>query len=945
MRLVFWLLIAVFCFAGKVYGQKIPNFDFHTSIKSDSFNKNIIAFEDGSFATKEIIKNKKDEYEILISRYSECLELLWAHKIKARAISNQFIKYKSFLTQISEAENNNLILVYTNFDISSYPLKQEAIVVKFSYGGDILWFRKLNLNNQPDMQIQSLNCNYIKDDGYFISGSKDTLNSILIYLVSFYTKISKDGKFIYGHKFQDMWNSGGESKIHLSSNKEIILSNGAGIHKIDSTGKKLMSIHGNMFGVNTTFYHRIYLGTSDKNSNIYCAGELQLSNTITQRSSFLLKLDKSGKKIWAFSYADFLNTFPGKGFILKNLFIDQNDNVQLVFSARQEKTLFPTLIVTSDTAGNVLSAKYFKNICLTYLSWDYASAIDETIYNNNILSYKDIAQTSDSGFIFISGNQAGETQITKIDKSLTKQCYTIDSSISKLVSSAEVIVNTSNTTSGYNLLDTVISATGMNFKSVMGCSDNYSFADLGNDTVICDDKEYVLSSKQKASYKKLWSTGDTTQSIKIASSGKYWLTISSGYCTNTDTVTIIFREEIKSNISDQAICPYDSVLVKAPNVNAAKFYWIKPDKSIFRQHDIWAKDTGSYYLLLDGNGNCLNIDTFRLQHNNLPKSSAGPDTLLCYNQSYEMQGKGGITYKWIPAKYLSNDTIANPIAKAPNEQLYMLIVKNAYGCADTSQMWLKVKPKLEVKLTAQNQSVCFGEKVQLQAKASGGDSLHYMYKWQHTEVKEPVYQTTLHQSSWIKVTLEDDCSETAEDSIFITIKPTPIAAFYTNPKDTSIEGNKIAFINQSRYSTTYHWSFGNGKGSNSVNPSYIYTDTGKYFITLISQNTNGCSDTAYGQIYIGEKFRIFIPNAFSPDGDLVNDVFSVYGTGIKEYSYQIYNRWGQRIFTSIPAKQSWNGAVENRGELVQMDVYFYVLKVKDVENRTHYFNGTINVLK
>jgi len=78
----------------------------------------------------------------------------------------------------------------------------------------------------------------------------------------------------------------------------------------------------------------------------------------------------------------------------------------------------------------------------------------------------------------------------------------------------------------------------------------------------------------------------------------------------------------------------------------------------------------------------------------LPAATAGPDTTLCYDQTYTMQGAGGITYLWTPAKYLDNDTIAHPKATLPNTQLYTLVVRNKQGCADSAQVLLKVRPKV-----------------------------------------------------------------------------------------------------------------------------------------------------------------------------------------------------------------------------------------------------------
>ncbi|RYD81322.1 MAG: T9SS type B sorting domain-containing protein [Sphingobacteriales bacterium] len=632
-------------------------------------------------------------------------------------------------------------------------------------------------------------------------------------------------------------------------------------------------------------------------------------------------------------------TIPPLGLNPHNLEISKNREIIFLNSDRDIQNKYaPTTLIKLGLDGNILRSNYYSEI---YLESNNFGA------RGNYGNRNDFSLTADTGFIVAGFSNKDITRIVKTNKNGTTECNVIDTSIVRTETNISLDKIIFKSGPGFALADIKINSIPIKYRKTIQCADRfYPDAFLNNDTVICSSAPYILNVKQTVQSKYFWSNGDTTSSLEITKPGKYWVSITSGFCTVSDTVNILFHNQLaKLKTKTAAICPYDSFLLQAPDTTLP-VRWQTPTGSILWGKHIWIKDTGNYILSLTNSQTCKNIDTFRLFHHPLPKSSAGPDTLLCYNQSYEMQGKGGIKYKWIPAKYLSNDTIANPIAKAPNQQLYMLVVKNAFGCADTSQMWLKVKPKLQVKLSAQTFSVCSGEIVQLQAKASGGDSLHYTFTWNNSTVTDSVFNAQLHKSSLIKVTLNDGCSEPASDSIFILVKPTPIAAFYTNPKDSAISENTIQFINQSIFSNNYIWNFGNGEISYSQNPTYIFTDTGKYFVTLIATNSSGCSDTAFGNIYIGEKFRIFIPNAFSPDNDLVNDVFSVYGTGIKSYSYEIYNRWGAKIFTSNNLnKLSWNGAVENKGETVQMDVYFYVLKVRDIENSMHYLNGSIHLLK
>ena len=931
MRVIFCLLILVLGFGGNAFGQKPFEVLIHGQ-KTFSDDKTLLPLQDGGYIIRVVLSNTRHNSSgVCITRFDACHNILWS-----KIIPDEIFNFSQKRNIILTADNGYVLCNAVSDGLNYWP-----VIIKLNDNGEILWSKKLSMKISPDEIWNGYPgvCAPTSDSGIIVGCNVGYHSNSGQHVLNMVTKLNSSGDVVWSKKLISTNNIQTIEKILIMPDSDFAvvmsfreeLSTYTAVIKMNSAGKirwhkkigKLLATSGPANGIHA-FKNDAEV---DKNGNIYLLALHKTNVTSLGEVSYysqIIKIDSNGK--YQRNYTINSNSLIKKFSEFTNFYVTKNQSIIFTATNSDKNAIYGEM----DMNGKILWLKHFPD-------------------HNATWSNPEIHETADNGILCLNSISPITTELTKISQNGISACKGKDSSFWVLWYFNEITDQTIHEDTGYvsGNIDLKLADTHTSANIICG-QEFYPISDLDNDTIICNAKSFTLRAGEDNlgyGHKFMWSTGSTDSVITVTKSGKYWLAISSGYCTNTDTVNIVFREEIQSKIPDQSICPYDSVLIKAPNISAAKYYWIKPDKSIFKQHDIWAKDTGTYYLMLEGNGNCLNIDTFRLQHHKLPQASAGPDTILCHNQSYEMQGKGGISYKWIPAKYLSNDAIPNPIATAPDTQIYMLIVKNAFGCADTSQMWLRVKPKLQVKITAQNQAVCSGEKVLLQAFASGGDSLHYTYNWQNIENKETAFETTFKQSGWIKVTLEDGCSERAKDSIFITVKPTPVAAFYTDPKDSAIAENKVQFINQSQHATNYQWSFGTGETSNSANPTYIYTDTGKYLITLIAQNTNGCSDTAYGQIYIAEKFRIFIPNAFTPDGDLNNDVFSVYGTGIKDYSYEIYNRWGERIFTSSATKPNWNGAVENRGEVVQMDVYFYVLKVKDIENRMHYFNGTINLLR
>jgi len=328
-----------------------------------------------------------------------------------------------------------------------------------------------------------------------------------------------------------------------------------------------------------------------------------------------------------------------------------------------------------------------------------------------------------------------------------------------------------------------------------------------------------------------------------------------------------------------------------------------------------------------------------------PIANAGPDTTLCYDETYTMQGSGGITYLWTPAKYLSNDTIADPIATLPNTQRYMLYVRNKYGCEDSAQVLLTVKPKLRVKISGGSSPVCNGTIITLIANASGGDSLHYSFNWPYDSTIGKMLTTKINASGWYKVTLNDNCSRQTADSFFIDVIPKPVADFIVlNQKPYRIQ-TAIKFQNKSKQAYDYLWIFGDNDSSIVMNPEHIYQDSGTYKITLISYSIGNCSDdTVYSFIHIiNDELLIYIPNAFTPDGNGINDIFNISGVGIASYRYSIYNRWGEELFNSTATNHLWDGTFKNVP--VMEGVYIYQLDVTDISGNHHYLSGNITLMR
>lgn len=156
---------------------------------------------------------------------------------------------------------------------------------------------------------------------------------------------------------------------------------------------------------------------------------------------------------------------------------------------------------------------------------------------------------------------------------------------------------------------------------------------------------------------------------------------------------------------------------------------------------------------------------------------------------------------------------------------------------------------------------------------------------------------------------------------------------------------EISFDNYSSDAQFYDWSFGDGAISTFQHPIHSYEKDGKYLVRLIAKNTNGCKDTTFTEIEIDPEYHFYIPNAFTPDNDGNNDIFTTVGEEIEEFTMMIYNRWGELIYETYDLNSGWDGTTKGGETLAMEGVYVYKIKLRDWEGLYHNFTGKVTLIK
>jgi gliding motility-associated-like protein len=202
----------------------------------------------------------------------------------------------------------------------------------------------------------------------------------------------------------------------------------------------------------------------------------------------------------------------------------------------------------------------------------------------------------------------------------------------------------------------------------------------------------------------------------------------------------------------------------------------------------------------------------------------------------------------------------------------------------------------------------------------------------------------------LTVTGNNGCTSTYTNNNMITVNALPEANF-TIPEVISIIQPSVQFNNTSLNAVTWSWDFGDvndplNNTSTQENPSHTYSQPGVYCAMLYVKNAAGCMDTVEYCVTVEPEFTFYIPGAFSPNGDGLNDYFSGKGENITEYEMSIYDRWGNLLFYSDDLNKQWDGMVKGGKEALLMDVYVYNINIKEGKfGQHHNYIGTVTIVK
>lgn len=282
----------------------------------------------------------------------------------------------------------------------------------------------------------------------------------------------------------------------------------------------------------------------------------------------------------------------------------------------------------------------------------------------------------------------------------------------------------------------------------------------------------------------------------------------------------------------------------------------------------------------------------------------------------------------------SNQVNPNYLYNAPGTIPVNLTVEDVNGCVDdTTQIvnWFPVPPILIIEPSIfigcapqdvffNNLSTPIDDTYDIQwTFGDGGTSTEISPSY--TYENPGVYDVSISVTSPIGCMISDFFPN------WITVFESPTAAFTFSPNQPTNFLPDVDFTDQSIDAAQWFWDF-NGQG-NSIdqNPMFTFPDTGLQEVTLIVTHETGCQDTTIQIIDIAPKVAYFLPNAFTPNSDAVNDLFYGKGffLGMQNFNLTIWNRWGELVFETTDPDEGWNGRKNNEGRNSPQGVYVVVV--------------------
>jgi len=341
--------------------------------------------------------------------------------------------------------------------------------------------------------------------------------------------------------------------------------------------------------------------------------------------------------------------------------------------------------------------------------------------------------------------------------------------------------------------------------------------------------------------------------------------------------------------------------------------------------------------------NCKDSIDFQLIVGVPPTVSISPvSAVICEGESVTLSADGATNFVWYPDATLSSNIGVSVVSTPLITTNYEVIGTDLIGCEDTSNIVVSVIPLPTASIVSGGGVVCSGDSASIVVNLTGNPNWNITYSVNGSvssvsSSTSPVIIYSNLEGTYTIPFISDanGCTNVGTGSELVDVINTPQANVDFSPENPNMLNPEVSFINNSIFSNSYLWLFGdNSPNSTEFEPSHVYDLDDTYQVLLLAEN-GPCTDTAFVVVTVDPYYALYVPNTFTPNDDGRNDDFVPKGVGIKEFEIYIFNRWGEEVFHSVDMDVCWDG-----GKAVPSS-YSYVISVVDKMGEFHRKTGNI----
>jgi len=464
---------------------------------------------------------------------------------------------------------------------------------------------------------------------------------------------------------------------------------------------------------------------------------------------------------------------------------------------------------------------------------------------------------------------------------------------------------------------------------------------LGKDTGTCGTASVTLDAGKGISY--LWNTGETTRTIVASHTGDYIVTVSNGFCEGSDTIHVSINKplDLTNTVVTNIDCGVAMGQIEVMPTGGRYPYTYYFNGLGQGTDSLYPKlDPGTYTVRVIDAVGCEIAQAFSVVEHTatIIRATASGTKPTCYDAT-----DGSITVqvnKGVPPFEYTIDTFktsqTTPVITGLKQGNYHIYIRNAV-CIDSVSIELPAPSPLKTGVSLTNE-LCERGNGTIEVNPSGGTS-PYKFYWGSTLMTQ---NSISNLSSGTYSILIRDAQNCRLDSI-VTIENNDVDPVHIWNRDTTINMGQSVTLKATN-SVDYAWTPEESLSCTDCSSPVATPDS---TITYVVSTVTGlnCIPTDTVTITVTHYKRLFIPTAFTPNGDGQNDVFRVKGLGIAYFNMRVYNRVGNLVYQSPDYSRGWDGKVGD--EVAPIGTYVYVIEYAFYGEEMHpqLEKGTVTLIR